>query len=309
MEEYIITTTSEHALPEGVVACIGYFDGFHIGHQTLFNKTIALAKHKHLKSALITFDPDPWVILKGIHNVQHVTTLTDRKAYAREKGFDCWITLQFDLPMAHQLPDGFIHLLAKNNIAHLVCGYDFRFGDKGKGDVDYLKAQTVIAVTVLEEFDYLDQKVSTTRIIEALRAGDIPLATRLLGKPYKISGIIVHGKRIGTQIGYPTANLKVDQEYVIPKIGVYAGTIRIDGVNHPSMISIGMNPTVKDDESISVEGHIFDYANNLYGRELEFTFHAYLRPEMKFDGLEGLITQLKLDELNARKALKNCKNL
>ena len=304
MQEYVITAESNSHLEEPVVACIGYFDGFHIGHQTLFNKTIALAKHKNLKSALITFDPDPWVVLKGLHNIHHVTTLRDRKQYAQDKGFDCWITLQFDIHMSRLSPDDFLALLIRNKIAHLVCGYDFRFGDKGSGDAVYLKSQNNLPVSILEEFDYMDQKVSTTRIIEALREGNMALSHRLLGKHYKITGIIVHGKRIGTQIGFPTANLKVDQEYVIPRMGVYAGLVKVDGVQHPAMISIGYNPTVKDDDSVSIEGHLFDYANNLYGRELDFTFIEYLRPEMKFNSLEALIIQLKQDDINARKVLK-----
>jgi riboflavin kinase / FMN adenylyltransferase len=304
MEETVISIGKITSLSTQVVGCIGYFDGFHIGHQTLFNKTIALAKHKNLKSALITFDPDPWVVLKGLHNIQHITTLNDRKRYALEKGFDCWITIQFDLPMAQLKPDDFLNLLIQNKVTHLVCGFDFRFGDKGLGDVDYLKAQKLIPVSILEEFDYMDEKVSTTRIIESVKAGDMRLVTKLMGKFYKLTGIIVHGKRIGTQIGFPTANLKVDQEYVIPKIGVYAGLVTVDGVNHPAMISIGYNPTVKDDDSVSIEAHLFDYANNLYGKQLDYYFIHYLRSEMKFNGLDELIAQLKRDEMDARKVLK-----
>jgi riboflavin kinase / FMN adenylyltransferase len=304
MEETVISLGKISSLSTQVVGCIGYFDGFHIGHQTLFNKTIALAKHKNLKSALITFDPDPWVVLKGLHNIQHITTLNDRKRYALEKGFDCWITIQFDLPMAQLKPDDFLNLLIQNKVTHLVCGFDFRFGDKGLGDVNYLKAQKLIPVSILEEFDYMDEKVSTTRIIEAVKAGDMRLVTKLMGKFYKLTGIIVHGKRIGTQIGFPTANLKVDQEYVIPKIGVYAGLVTVDGVNHPAMISIGYNPTVKDDDSVSIEAHLFDYANNLYGKQLDYYFIHYLRSEMKFNGLDELITQLKKDDTDSRKVLK-----
>lgn len=304
MEEYIVSVGKSSSLSTNVVGCIGYFDGFHIGHQTLFNKTIALAKHKNLKSALITFDPDPWVVLKGLHNIQHITTLNDRKRYALEKGFDYWITIQFDLPMAQLKPDDFLNLLSQNKVTHLVCGFDFRFGDKGLGDVTYLKSQKIMPVSILEEFDYMDEKVSTTRIIEAVKAGDMRLVTKLMGKYYKLTGIIVHGKRIGTQIGFPTANLKVDQEYVIPKIGVYAGFVTVDGVLHPSMISVGYNPTIKDDDSVSIEAHLFDYANNLYGKELDYYFTHYLRSEMKFNNLDELITQLKIDEMDARKALK-----
>lgn len=303
MEEFVFSTAKDGDIKDQVIGCIGYFDGFHVGHQTLFNKTIALAKHKNMKSALITFDPDPWVVLKGLYNIQHITTLNDRKRYAREKGFDIWITLQFDMSMAKLTPTAFLELLRRNNIAHLVCGYDFRFGDKGEGDVHFLKNQTLIPFSVLEEFDYLDEKVSTTRIMNAVKAGEMRLVKKLLGKSYKISGVIVHGQRIGTQIGFPTANLRVDQEYVIPKIGVYAGYVAVEECNYPAMISIGFNPTVKDDDAISIEAHLFDYANNLYGRELDYIFVDYLRPEMKFSDLDGLIVQLKLDEIKARKEL------
>lgn len=304
MKEYTITTKDEGIIDQKVIGCIGYFDGFHIGHQTLFNKTLTIARQKNLKSALITFDPDPWVILKGLHNIQHVTTLSDRRKLAEAKGFDIWITLQFDLSMARLSPNAFIELLHKNNIGHLVCGYDFRFGDKGTGDINTFKNQSLITTSIMEEFDYLDEKVSTTRIIEAIKTGNMILVKKLLGRPYKVSGIIVHGKRIGTQIGFPTANLKVDQEYVIPRIGVYAGYAAVDGIKYPAMISVGYNPTVKDDDSISIEAHLFDFASNLYGKEMDYYFIDFLRSEMKFSDLQGLITQLKIDDQNARKIVK-----
>ncbi|KAF0226539.1 MAG: riboflavin kinase/FMN adenylyltransferase [Erysipelotrichaceae bacterium] len=304
MKEYVITTEKDSIKEQKIVGCIGYFDGFHIGHQTLFNKTLAIAKQKNLKSALITFDPDPWVILKGLHNIQHVTTLNDRRKLAEVKGFDIWITLQFDVSMAKLNPNAFLDLLHRNNIDHLVCGYDFKFGDKGAGDINTLKNQTVISSSIMEEFDYLDEKVSTTRIIDAIKAGDMILVKKLMGRPYKVTGIVVHGKRIGTQIGFPTANLKVDQEYVIPRVGVYAGYAAVDGIKYPAMIAVGYNPTVKDDDLISIEAHLFDYANNLYGKEMEYYFIDYLRSEMKFADLQGLITQLKIDDMNARKIVK-----
>ncbi len=304
MKALTISTSTIHASNEPIVACIGYFDGFHIGHQTLFNKTLALAKTHQAKSAIITFDPDPWVILKGLHNVQHLTTLDDRKALAKAKGFDYWIALRFDEAMAQQDPLAFIDLLINNNLIHLVCGYDFRFGHRGKGSAETLTAQSKLPATIMEEFEYLDAKVSTTRIIAAIKDGEIGLATTLLGQPYAIKGSVVHGRRIGTQIGFPTANLKVDSEYVIPKMGVYAGWVDVDGRNIGAMISIGYNPTVKDDDAVSIEAHLFDFNDSLYGKTLTYKFVAYLRPEMKYNGLEPLIEQLKRDEVNSRAVLK-----
>lgn len=304
MKALTISTSTIHASGDPIVACIGYFDGFHIGHQTLFNKTLALAKAHKAKSAIITFDPDPWVILKGLHNVQHLTTLDDRKALAKAKGFDYWIALQFDETMAQQDPLDFIDLLINNNLIHLVCGYDFRFGHRGKGSAETLMSQSKLPATIMEEFEYQDAKVSTTRIIAAIKDGEIGLATTLLGQPYAIKGSVVHGRRIGTQIGFPTANLKVDSEYVIPKMGVYAGLVEVDHREVGAMISIGYNPTVKDDDAVSIEAHLFDFNENLYGKTLTYRFVAYLRPEMKYSGLEPLIEQLKRDEVNARAVLK-----
>jgi riboflavin kinase / FMN adenylyltransferase len=304
MKTLTINTTTTAITSDPVVACIGYFDGFHIGHQTLFNKTIALAHQHNAKSAIITFDPDPWVILKGLHNVQHLTTLEDRQALAKAKGFDYWIALQFDETMAAQDPMDFIDLLVRNNLIHLVCGYDFRFGHRGKGSAETLTSQSKLPTSVLEEFEYQDAKVSTTRIIAAIKDGNLGLASVLLGQPYAIKGTVVHGKRIGTQIGFPTANLKVDPEYVIPKMGVYAGLVTVDGRDYGAMISIGYNPTVKDDDAVSIEAHLFDFNANLYGKTLTYRFVAYLRPEMKYTGLELLIEQLKRDELASRAVLK-----
>ena len=308
MKSLTIDTTTTAVTAEPIVACIGYFDGFHIGHQTLFNKTLSLAKTLHAKSALITFDPDPWVILKGLHNVQHLTTLDDRKALAKAKGFDYWIALQFDETMAKQAPEEFISLLLNNRLIHLVCGYDFRFGHRGMGSAQTLLAQSALPVTIMEEFEYQDAKVSTTRIIAAIKDGEMELATTLLGQAYGIKGTVVHGKRIGTQIGFPTANLKVDSEYVIPKMGVYAGRVDVDGQRFGAMISIGYNPTVKDDDAVSIEAHLFDFSANLYGKTLTYYFVAYLRPEMKYTGLEPLIDQLKRDEVASRSVLKGNAN-
>lgn len=304
MKALTIDTNTTAVSVDPIVACIGYFDGFHIGHQTLFNKTLSLAKTLKARSAIITFDPDPWVILKGLHNVQHLTTLADRQALAKAKGFDYWIALQFDETMAKQDPLDFIALLINNNLIHLVCGYDFRFGHRGMGSAHTLTSQSALPVTIMEEFEYLDSKVSTTRIIAAIKDGEMDLAATLLGHPYGIKGTVIHGKRIGTQIGFPTANLKVDPEYVIPKMGVYAGTVEVDGQTFGAMISIGYNPTVKDDNSVSIEAHLFDFSANLYGKTLTFRFIAYLRPEMKYTGLEPLIEQLKRDELASRAILK-----
>lgn len=290
-----------------LAACIGYFDGFHLGHQSLFNKTLTIAKQKSLKSALISFDPDPWVVLHGVPNANHLTTINDRKVLAEKLGFDIWISIEFDKNMASLNPSEFINKLQSINIQELVCGFDFKFGSKGTGTIDtLLSAQSDnFHVHVISEYKVDNEKVSSTRIKIALKNGNMELVKQLLGRYYQLKGIVVGGKQIGRKIGYPTANLQVNSEYVLPKMGVYAGYVTIDSLRYQAMISIGLNPTVKDDRVVSIEAHIFDFDRDIYNKEVSFVYVQYLRPELKFNSLNGLIVQLKEDEKECRKVLKD----
>lgn len=290
-----------------LAACIGYFDGFHLGHQSLFNKTLTIAKQKSLKSALISFDPDPWVVLHGVPNANHLTTINDRKVLAEKLGFDIWISIEFDKDMASLSPSEFINKLRSINIQELVCGFDFKFGSKGTGTIDtLLSAQSDnFHVHVISEYKVDNEKVSSTRIKIALKNGNMELVKQLLGRYYQLKGIVVGGKQIGRKIGYPTANLQVNSEYVLPKMGVYAGYVTIDSLRYQAMISIGLNPTVKDDRVVSIEAHIFDFDRDIYNKEVSFVYVQYLRPELKFNSLNGLILQLKEDEKECRKVLKD----
>lgn len=290
-----------------LAACIGYFDGFHLGHQSLFNKTLTIAKQKSLKSALISFDPDPWVILHGVPNANHLTTIEDRKILAEKLGFDIWISIDFDKKMASLNPDEFINKLKSINIQELICGFDFKFGAKGTGTIETLKAAETenFNVHIITEYKVDNEKVSSTRIKIALKNGNMELVKQLLGRYYQLNGTVVSGKQIGRKIGYPTANLMVNSEYVLPKMGVYAGYVSIDSLRYQAMISIGLNPTVKDDRVVSIEAHIFDFDKDIYNRNVSFVYVQYLRPELKFNSLNGLIAQLKEDEKECRKVLKD----
>ncbi len=292
---------------EKMAACIGYFDGFHLGHQSLFNKTLTIAKQKSLRSALISFDPDPWVILHGVPNANHLTTIEDRKILAEKLGFDVWISINFDKKMASLTPEEFINKLKSINIQELVCGFDFKFGSKGTGTIETLQdAQSDdFKIHIISEYKVDNEKVSSTRIKIALKNGNMELVKQLLGRYYQLNGIVVGGKQIGRKIGYPTANLQVNSEYVLPKMGVYAGYVTIDSLRYQAMISIGLNPTVKDDRIVSIEAHIFDFDKDIYNKNVNFVYVQYLRPELKFNSLNGLIAQLKEDEKECRKVLKD----
>jgi riboflavin kinase/FMN adenylyltransferase len=287
---------------EPFAACIGYFDGFHVGHMALVNTTLEIARKKGVKSAVITFDPDPWVVIKHIENPIHLTTMNDRMEIAREKGIDYWIAITFDQHLAIQPHEVFTEVLAKTPLVSLISGFDFTYGFKGQGDTTTLKQESVGKFEVLEILPITDDgiKISTTRIGQLIDEGKIADANRILGRIYAISGIVVGGRHIGRKIGFPTANLSVDAEYRIPRIGVYAGRVEVEGIWHDAMISIGKNPTVTEEKSISVEAHLFDFDRDIYKMTVKFEFHQFIRDETKFASVEDLVATIREDEVACR---------
>ncbi len=291
---------------EPYAACIGYFDGFHIGHMGLVDETLDIARRKGIKSAVITFDPDPWVVLKKISHPIHLTTMQDRMIIASQKGIDYWIAIQFDETLAHLPHEVFSDKLAATPLVALVSGFDFTYGDKGSGNVATLKQEAKGRFDVIEilPITYEGQKISTTRINQLIDEGKIADANRLLGRIYTLSGIVVGGRRIGRKMGFPTANLAVDSEYRIPRIGVYAGRVEVEGVWYDAMISVGSNPTVTQERSISIEANLFDFDRDIYDQTVKFEFHQYQRDEVKFSSLEELIATIREDEVACRAYLR-----
>jgi len=288
---------------EPFAACIGYFDGLHLGHLELINKTIQTADDRKILSAVITFDPDPWVVLKNIPNPQHLTTMQDRILLAEEMGIDYWIAIHFDRQLADLSSFEFVaEILLKMPLKALICGFDFNYGKMGKGNIASMINEAAGAFDVIEipEVTYEDSKISSTRIFECLKNGDVELAAKLLARPYLLKGVVVGGKQIGRKIGFPTANLQLDQEYAIPRIGVYAGKVSVDGSWYKAMISIGKNPTVSEDNELTIEANILDFDQILYGKTVQFAFCSYIRDEMKFSRFEDLIDQIRQDEKSVR---------
>jgi len=288
---------------EPFAACIGYFDGLHLGHLELINKTIQTAADRKILSAVITFDPDPWVVLKNIPNPQHLTTMQDRILLAEEMGIDYWIAIHFDRQLADLSSFEFVtKILLKMPLKALICGFDFNYGKMGKGNIASMINESAGAFDVIEipEVTYEDSKISSTRIFECLKNGDVELAAKLLARPYQLKGVVVGGKQIGRKIGFPTANLQLDQEYAIPRIGVYAGKVSVDGSWYKAMISIGKNPTVSEDNELTIEANILDFDQILYGKTVQFSFCSYIRDEMKFSRFEDLIDQIRQDEKSVR---------
>ena len=289
-------------------ACIGYFDGIHIGHQTLINKTIEMSKIYSCEAALITFDPDPWVTIKGLKDVKHLTTMKQRINLAVKYGIRNIIILKFTKKMANLDFEVFEdEVLMKCNLKALVCGFDFRYGKNGEGNSLTLKASGKFDVEIIDSVNEDNEKISTTRIVKDLESGNVEKANQLLGYNYEIQGKIIHGRGQGKKIGFPTANIEPEKEYYLPKVGVYSAYIRIDNKWFKAMVNIGYNPTFNQVSHVSVEAHILDFNKNIYGKNISLEFVKYLRDEIKFNSVNNLILQMDQDLLSVRKSLKEHK--
>lgn len=287
-----------------VVACIGYFDGMHKGHQALVNATIEKAKELGVESGLITFDPDPWVTLRNEKDVKHITPLQQRINIAVELGIKNIFILNFTKEMAALSPLDFIKVLDSCNIKALICGFDYHYGQFGKGDIESLKRDADFEVVVIDAVSDNEGKISSTRITNLIEEGEVHKAEELLGYAYRVEGYVVHGNAKGRTIGYPTANVSVPSEYLEPKGGVYACFALIDGKKYKAMVNIGHNPTFNYTETMSLEAYILDFSGDLYDKRLKISFKYYLRPEKKFKYVGNLKMQLEQDEFAVRTLLR-----
>lgn len=282
------------------VACIGYFDGFHRGHQELMKRTISSAKKRNCQAALISFDPDPWEIFNPNTRYTHVTTVYDRIDLAEAMGFDVFYILTFSLEFSKLHTSEFHDLLHSLKVEKLICGFDFQYGTKNSGNIHTLKNQDFFDVHVVDSVQDGLGKISTSRIELLIQEGDFIQVSQLLGYAYSVDGKVVHGfKRGSTILQIPTANLDMDPEYIQPGLGVYAGFVLWNGDCYPAMINIGKNPTF-DNEMVTLEAHILDFHESIYDEQVRFGFLEKIRSEQKFANVHALKAQLLKDILTTR---------
>lgn len=302
IRDYLQLYRNEHQL----AACIGYFDGLHRGHQILIEEAKKIAAEKELETALITFDPDPWTVIHNKTHVKHLTPIKEKVRLAESLGIDYLITIEFTKDLSKLSPVDFIEkILVPLNVKTLICGADYKFGYRGKGTIEDLKKYGhyyfdthVVALDRVNE-----QKIGTTAITQAILNGNIEQANHLLGRPYTISGFVIGGQHRGREIGFPTANMDVVDEYVIPKQGVYAGYVEVKGNIYQSVMNIGHNPTFNTTEHLSIETYILDFDEVIYGEIIKQSFIKRLRDELKFDSIDELVEQMHQDVREARKIL------
>jgi len=299
------------SMPEplrGAIIALGNFDGFHLGHQAVAGEAIRWAHEQGRPSIIATFDPHPVRFFKPEVPPFRLTTLEQRQELYLAAGATAMLVFHFDADLAGTSAEDFIRtILIERFGAHgVVTGGDFTFGKGAKGNVALLRSlggELGLQSRVVEAVSEGDEVVSSSRIRAALRDGDPQEAARLLTRPFAIRGIVEHGDKRGRTIGYPTANLGVEN-YLRPKYGIYAVTGRIlaTGEVLQGAANIGIRPQFEPPKEL-LEPFFFDFTGDLYGQEIEVAFHHYLRGEAKFDSLDALIEQMDKDCAEARRLL------
>ncbi|MGM8214516.1 bifunctional riboflavin kinase/FAD synthetase [Bacillaceae bacterium W0354] len=293
---------------EPMSMAVGYFDGVHIGHQKVINSAIAIAKDRGIKSAVMTFDPHPITVLKQekLNNFL-ITSLNEKILMFEQLGVDYVFIVTFNQQLSKLTPSDFVkHFFINLNVKHVVGGFDFSFGHKGAGKIQLMDeyANGQLLSTVVDKVSFEDEKVSSTRIRESIKNGDMTQCKKLLGRPFSLTGQVVKGHQRGREIGFPTANIEHAQEHIVPKVGVYAVTVFYNGKMYNGMANIGFNPTFMDQLVKPVlEVNIFDFNEDIYNKEIIVYFHRYIRDEKKFNSVDELIDQMKDDEIQTKKIL------
>ena len=286
------------------IVTIGTFDGVHLGHQKIIKRLVELKKRQGGETVLFTFDPHPRkVLFPDQTDLKLITTTQEKCELLQQFGIDHVLVFPFTKEFAQmQAADYVSEIIAKGlKTETLVIGYDHRFGSNREGNIETLKQLSSTYNFKVEEIpaqEINQLNVSSTRIRRAIDEGDVVTANEFLGYPFFVSGIVVKGKQLGRTIGYPTANIFVeDKDKLIPKIGVYAVNVIVENKRYKGMLNVGLNPTTDTDNAIKIEVNIFDFDKEIYGEAIRVEFIKWIRNEEKFANLEELKHALANDKI------------
>ena len=270
--------------------CLGYFDGVHLGHQALIKYARKYAKYT---LGLLTFSKPISTIVDNGKNTRVLTSLDDRFKIISKLGVDYYFVTQIDKAFTELSDLDFIEMLRKMHVKEIFVGKDFRYGAKAKGTISTLKDYFDVYDIEIKQID--GQKISTQEIEKLIVEGKIENANDLLGHNYCVTGSLVSGKHIGTRIGFPTLNLKLSDNYVLPKYGVYKAICYVDNVPHIAISNVGVKPTIGEGFEPGIEIHLKDFKGEIKGDVINVEFLKFIRPEMKFPSLEELKSQIAKD--------------
>ena len=290
-------------LPESTV-CIGVFDGVHLGHRSVIQRAVSMARENSRPCVLFTFDRHPMAILAPENCPKELIPLEWKLKRIDDQGVDVCILAQFDEEFAQQTRDEFLNniLVKQLSAKEVIVGHDFAFGKGRSGTGEWLAKQ--IPTTIVEARESEGERVSSTQIRQLIEAGSIEMANKLLGDTFLASGVVMKGQKLARTWGIPTINLALLTQQVIPGFGIYAGRALTEVGQYSAAISVGNRPTFEG-AGFAIEAHLLDFPGvNLYGTAVVLEFHYFLRTEAKFDNVELLIEQIKLDCVEAKSLME-----
>ncbi len=290
-----------------LVLTTGMFDGVHLGHQQIIRQVLKTAQQHQAKSAVLSFINHPRLTLKPTDETDNdalklLTSLDEKIKHLQNLNIDYLFLFDFNEEFLSQTAQEFLNelLIKKIGLKHIIVGYDHRFGKNRQGDINFLKQESLqtnrFTVQEIDPKQIAELTVSSTKIRKAIKNGDIVLANTLLAYPYQLSGTVVEGNQIGRTLGYPTANIKLDEPLkLLPQNGIYAANILIDNDLHKGMLYIGKRPTLNG-ETTSIEINIFDFEQDIYQKNVQLQIIQQTRKDMKFENLEALTQQMHVDK-------------
>ena len=309
-----IVRNDSSIIPRPCVAAIGFFDGVHRGHRFLIRQVRRLAAERGMNAALLTFSEHPRKVMDATHRLDLLTTFDEKMALLEETGVDYCLLIDFTPQVAQLTAEEFMEKVLKGrfNVQCLVVGYDHRFGhNRSEGFDEYvcygkrLGIEVVHAAASGDSFPLADgssRPISSSLIRELLHKGEVAEAARCLGYRYFLEGTVVAGRRVGHKLGFPTANLCVgNADKLVPAHGVYAVRVTVGGLSYKGMLNIGCRPTLDNGSDCTIEAHLLDFSGNLYGKLMRIEFVEWVRKEMRFDSVEGLVAQLQKDKEKVEK--------
>jgi len=306
----IIHSLSKYNHTEKTVVTIGTFDGVHIGHQKILEQVVASAKKLGQKSVLLTFFPHPRMVLQKDASIALINTIDEKAKLLAKTGLDCLVIQPFSLEFSRLTALDFVRNILVNqlNVSKLIIGYDHHFGKNREGNLEQLTEYSHLydfEVAEIPAQDINEVSVSSTKIRKALSEKNIKTANKYLGYNFMVTGTVVNGKKLGGKIGYPTANIHIEETYkLIPKTGVYVVKSIINNRSVFGMMNIGFRPTINGQHQ-TIEVHFFDFNDDLYAQLLTVEILYFLRDEEKFTSVEKLILQLEIDKSNTLNYLQN----
>jgi len=295
---------------DNTIITLGTFDGIHLGHKEIIEAVVQKATEFGGRSLLITFSPHPRKVIPGGNKIKLLSTLSEKKKIIETFGMDNLLVIQFTKEFSQQTPEEFVdkYLINGIGVKEIVIGYDHHFGKGRGGDIEILKKkgeEIGFGVTAVPEYKIDDIIVSSTKIRKALIAGDILSANKMLGCYYSFEGLVVPGDKRGRELGFPTANLLVENEdKLLPATGIYAAECIVEEKKHNALLSIGSRPTFHEAGEIIPEVYIIDFNKQIYNQSVRVNVVDRIRGEEKFSSAEELVKQMKNDKETGLKILK-----